>query len=90
MKKEKMLEEFEKNVEYLRRNVPPDDIYIFTEQTFMAAMFFLMKWKDLVDLRKECREDKIVAKWVNNIGGFYLTRLEGNDQQLDLNMESIE
>ena len=41
MNKEEIRKKFEENVAYLQRNIPPDDIYLFTEQTFMAALFFL-------------------------------------------------
>ncbi len=85
-----MMEQFEKNITYLRRNIPPDDVYIFAEQTFMAAMFFLWKWKDHIDIREECANDPIAAKWVENIGGFYLTREKGIDIQYNLNMESLD
>ena len=85
-----MREEFEKNVEYLRRNVPPDDIYIFAEQTFMAALFFLYKWSEWVDVNEESRKDPIIKKWVANIIGLQRCKEKGVDIDLDLDIRSVE
>lgn len=90
MDKEELLQEFYKNIEWLRRNVPPDDIYLFTEQTFMASLFFLHKWSDHVDVNLEYQQDPIARKWVKNIMGLLKCREMGLDVQLDLNMEIME
>ena len=81
---------FEKNVEFLKRNVPPDDIYIFAEQTFMAAMFFMHKWTEWVELTDEAQKDPVVNKWVKNILGFQMFKDNDIDVQLDLDLKSIE
>lgn len=85
-----MAEAFEKNVRYLQRNIPPDDIYIFTEQTFMAAVFFLSKWAEWIDLKEECAKCPVVNKWVGNILGFKRLKESGVDLELDLDMKSLE
>jgi len=90
LNKEEMKKRFYKNVEYLQRNIPPDDIYLFTEQTFMAAIFFLKKWAEHADIDQECADDPIARKWVLNIIGLYKLRATGQDVDLDLNMDSIE
>lgn len=90
MDKEELLHQFNKNVEWLRNNVPPDDIYLFTEQTFMASLFFLHKWSEHEDLNIACEEDPIARKWIRNIMGLVRCRDLGLNIQLDLNMESIE
>lgn len=90
MNKEELLKKFEKNVEYLKRNVPPDDIYLFTEQTFMATLFFLKKWSEWVDVNEEMEKCPIVRKWVTNIISLQMHRDIEEDVELDLNMKSLE
>ena len=90
MNKEELKEKFEKNVQFLQRNIPPDDIYIFAEQTFMAALFFLSKWNSHEDLNEVCKNDLIAKKWIVNIIGFQRCKDEDIDVDLNLNLESIE
>ncbi len=90
MNKEELIDKFEKNVEYLKRNVPPDDIYLFTEQTSMAAIYFIHKWSEWVDIKKECAKDEITNKWIKNILGFEYYKNENIDLTLDLDIDSIE
>lgn len=90
MNKEELLKKFEKNVQYLKRNVPPDDIYLFAEQTFMAALFFMFKWSAWVDMDEEMRNDEVTKKWVKNILGFQEMKEKDQDIELDLDMKSIE
>lgn len=85
-----MREKFAKNVDYLKRNIPPDDIYEFAEQTFMAAMFFMYKWSDWTDLIQESENDDVAKKWIANIVGLHHMKVENIDVDLDLNMKSIE
>jgi len=88
--KEELLKKFEQNIQYLKRNVPPDDIYMFTEQTFMAALFFLHKWSEWADINEEMKNDEVARKWVTNIVGFQRLKDMNEDVHLDLNMKSIE
>ena len=90
MNREELKEKFEKNVLYLKRNIPPDDIYLFAEQTFMATMFFLHKWSEWVDVNEECQKDPVAKKWVTNIIGLQRCKDQALDVDLDLNLESIE
>lgn len=90
MNKKEMKEKFEKNVEFLKKNIPPDDIYLFAEQTFMAALYFIYKWSEWVDIHEECLKDPVAKKWISNIGGFQMCKDQGDDVQLDLNLESVE
>ncbi len=83
MNKEEVNEKFEKNVNYLRRNVPPDDIYPFAEQTFMACLYFLKRWSDEVNIIDEMARDDIANKWVRNIIGF----LEVQDKDIDISLD---
>ena len=90
MNKEEMRERFEKNVDFLKRNIPPDDIYLFAEQTFMAALYFLYKWSDWADIEEECHRDEVTRKWVANIMGFHRMKDGNEDVNLDLNMDSLD
>lgn len=90
MNKEELKLKFEKNVEFLKRNVPPDDIYLFAEQTFMATLFFLHKWSEWVDINEECLKDPVAKKWVTNIVGLQMCKDKEQDVNLDLDMKSIE
>lgn len=90
LNKEEMLKRFNENVEYMQRNIPPDDIYMFSEQTFMAALFFMKKWAEYVNVTEEMCRDVIVDKWVRNILGFLEAREKNEDLTLDLSLESIE
>ncbi len=85
-----MKEKFEKNVEFLRRNIPPDDIYMFAEETYMAALFFLHKWSEVQDINEECKKDVVAMKWVRNIMVFQVYKDQNIDVQLDLNLKSVE
>lgn len=85
-----MKAKFEANIAYLKRNIPPDDIYMFAEETFMAALFFLHKWSEWVDINEEGKHDPVVKKWVCNIMGLLKCRDEGLDVDLDLDWGSVE
>lgn len=87
---EEMKAKFEKNVEYLKNNIPPDDIYVFCEQTYMATLFFLHKWSEWVDINEECRNDPVAQKWVMNIMGLLKARDMELDVDLDLDLKSLE
>lgn len=78
------MKKFEANVAYLQRNVPPDDIYVFAEQTFLAAVFFITKWAEWVDVTEEMEKDPNIDKWVTNIVGFQMKKDLGVDVNLDL------
>lgn len=90
MNKEDLLKKFEKNVDYLQRNIPPDDIYVFAEQTFMAALFFLHSWSEVVNLEQEMKEDPVVRKWINNILGFQAMKDKDQDVNIDLGLSGLE
>ena len=90
MNKQQMREKFFENIEYLQRNIPPDDIYVFAEETFMAALFFLYKWSKLENIQEQCENDLVSRKWVNNILSLQRAREERLDVTLDLGVESVD
>lgn len=77
-------------MDYLKRNIPPDDIYLFAEQTFMATLFFLHKWSEWVDINEECLADPVAKKWVTNIVGLQMCKDKEMDVNLDLDLKSVE
>lgn len=90
MDKQELKEKFDKNVAYLYANIPPDDIYIFTEQTLMAAMFFLNKYSKQVNITEEMLRDPMMDKWVRNIMGLVSCREKALEINIDLNMQSLD
>lgn len=90
MNQEEMKERFYKNVAYLQKNIPPDDIYLFSEQTFMASLFFLKKWSEWVSINEEMEKCPITRKWVMNILALVEVREKNIDLNLDLNLDSVE
>ncbi len=89
MNKDELLKKFEENVAYLKRNIPPDDIYVFAEQTFMAAMYFISKWGEWVELRDEANNDPVSRKWLVNILALQYMRKNGEDCTLDFKLDEL-
>lgn len=83
MSKDEILAQFFKNVEFLHKTISPDDIYIFAEQTFMAAMFFLHKYREKVDLKVEKEKDSVLEKYVNNL----LMMADAKDHNIECNID---
>ena len=90
MHKEELREKFYSNVEYLQQNIPPDDIYLFSEQTFMACLYFLKRWSDCEDLDEVCKNDPSAEKWIVNVVGFQRLKEDKIPVQLDLDLKGIE
>jgi hypothetical protein len=88
--KEELLKKFEKNVDYLKRTIPPDDIYLFAEQTFMAALFFMHKWAEWDDMEDAMKTDPVTYKWIMNILGFQAMKDQNMDIQLDLGLDELD
>lgn len=87
MDKARLLKEYEKNIAWLRRNVPPDDIYDFAEQTYMAALYFLKRMSMLVDMRKELDTYPPSKKYATNLCLVLHLREQGIDSPLDFNLD---
>lgn len=65
--KKKRLEEFQRNVAWLHKSVPRDDIYDFAEQTLMACDFFIYKLGEYVNINDEAEKDEILGQWFRNV-----------------------
>lgn len=93
MNKDELIEEFERHVNWLQRNIPPDDIYMFAEQTLMAARFFMHKWAaSCPNVREIIAEDPPTQRWTRNIITVLNLQNKGEDSPLDFkfNMEMTD
>ena len=90
MDKKQLNELYEKNVGWLRRNVPPDDIYDFAEQTYMAALYFMQRYSYEVDFAKELKNNPITKKWAGNLAGLLRYRDEGRDVKIDMELSFFD
>ena len=80
------LEKFEKDVNWLRRAVPPDDIYDFAEQTLMACDYFIYKLNELNDLIEEGSKDQLLDGWLKNVMGVRLLKDQGYKGTIQVSM----
>jgi hypothetical protein len=87
---EKEIEEFNKNVEWLRKNVAPDDIYEFAEQALMAADFFIVRLGEWIDLIEESKKDKLLEGWLKNSLVIRILKNANAQGVIDTTMKKIE
>lgn len=90
MDKARLLKEYEKNITWLRRNIPPDDIYDFAEQTYMAALYFLKRLSMVVDINEEFQDYPVSKKWATNICSILHLRDNNLDSAIDMKLEVLE
>lgn len=90
MNKKEFKAKFEKSIAYIQKTIPADDIYLFTEQTFMAAMYFLLRWSEVVNLQEEAEENEISKKWITNILAFHHCKENEIEINLNLDLDSID
>lgn len=84
MNKDELMAEFERHVAWLQRNIPPDDIYMFAEQTLMAARFFMHKWaSNCPNVREVIAEDKPTQQWSKNVINVLNLQNRGEDSSID-------
>lgn len=88
--KEKQMEMFNKNVQWLRENIAPDDIYDFAEQALMAADFFIGELSNWVNLAEEGEKDKVLALWVRNVVGMRVMRDQKAKMMIDMTLKSVD
>lgn len=90
MDKQEFLKKYERNIAWLRRNIPPDDIYDFAEQTYMAALFFLRLASVDPDFMKLLQECPITRKWSQNLCSLLHLRDNNIDSAIDMKLEVID
>lgn len=79
---ERLIEQYKSDVEWLKRNIPPEQIYDFAEQSLMAATFFLAQWDDWVDLDEECDKSPVAKAWISNVLKLRHARQLGIDEKI--------
>lgn len=84
MSNEEANKRYERKVSFLRKNIPPDDIYEFAEQALTCAEFFLSKWNDWVDINEECEKHRPVEMWVKNLVGLRILEKQGYNQGISV------
>ena len=88
--KQKLLDQYHIDVQWLRDNIPPDDIYDFAEQALLSAEFFILKWAEWVDVDEERDKDKLVNIWFQNVIGIMALQAESFKTRLNLEMKDPE
>jgi hypothetical protein len=86
--KAKHMERFEKNVQWLKKNVAPDDIYEFAEQALMAADYFIGELSSWVDLVEEGEKDRVLGLWLKNVIGMRVIRDRNMQGVIDTSMKT--
>ena len=79
MNNDEVLSIFYKNIEFLQKTIPPDDIYVYAEQTFIAALFFIYRLKECINFEEEMKKDPTLRKYATNI----LLMLEAKERDID-------
>jgi hypothetical protein len=87
--KKQHIDKFNKDVAWLKANVPRDDIYEFAEQALMAADFLIGRLNEWVDVVEECEDDKILEAWVKNIMGIRILRERERYGFIDTELKDI-
>lgn len=64
---EYFINKFEERVEWLQRNIAPDDIYAFAQQALLGAEFMIYKYNEEVNIGIEMEKDSVLKDWVSNI-----------------------
>ena len=87
MKKE-YAEKYQRHVDWIRRNIAPDDIYDFAQQSLMASIY-LLKVLDDEDILIRCLENKITLKWCQNIISVAVKQDEDEDCPVNLKLDEL-
>lgn len=82
--------EYEKNIAWLQRNVPPDDIYDFGEQTLIAAVYFLKKYAQTFSYVPDIMHDPLTAHWIKWLMLLVKRRSDNTDGSVDLALEGMD
>lgn len=63
-------ETYDKELQWLHDNIPPDDIYAFAYESFIASEYFLWHWSQWVNLHERAAFDANERAWINRICAF--------------------
>lgn len=76
--------DLEKNIAFLAKTVPPDDIYLFGEFAYDSSLYLLAILHDKLDVTDMIEEDDHLNRIVNVIVGYQIARKLNKDITLDL------
>jgi hypothetical protein len=68
---------FRQDVDWIHANIPPDDIYVFAHQSFLAAEYFLWRWSQWESIVEDAQKNEMTNLWVQNIIGIKVLRDKG-------------
>ena len=86
--RERYQAKFDNDVQWLRNNIPPDDIYDFAEQALMAADFFINELSLYVDLNEEAQINKLFGVWLKNIVGLRILKNSNMNGRIEMNLKT--
>lgn len=82
MQQEQFKEEFEKNVEFLKKTIPQDKIYEMAEKFYMAAMFFMFKWSDWEDVEDYIKHNPTADYYIGNFSKIQAQKRDQNYKEI--------
>ncbi len=89
MEKEELDKLLEKDVLYLQRNIAPDDIYLFAQNSLLCS--YLLAFELMKIVGKENFEDlpKITQRCLQNVSRFKYNQQCEIDMDIDLNANGL-
>ena len=90
MSQDELMELFYKNVEFLQKTIPPDDIYIYAEQTFIAALYFMHRLRKLINFQEEFAQDEVLRKYAVNLTLMLEAKEKNINCHFDLGLNDTE
>ena len=76
----KIQEEFEKNVQWLKKAVAQEDMYYLGQQLLITAEFFLDKWMEWIDIEEEITRDPEAYGRIRALVQIYMLRKYDTDE----------
>jgi hypothetical protein len=89
MEKDELDAMLERDVAYLQRNIPPDDIYLFAQNTLLATYLLAYEVGRIVGIGGFEKLPKITQKCLKNISWFKHNQEAGTDVEIDLNTNGL-
>lgn len=81
------LKRFEEDVLFLQKNIPPDDIYTFSQQTLNSCMHFIEVLTDFANLDDLAEENEETHMHLSNILALVSHQHQKKDIQLNLELK---
>ncbi len=90
MEEEELDLRLEKDVGYLQRNIAPDDIYLFTQNTLLATYLITHEFMKYVGPENFHLLNKITRRCIENIANFKRSQENEIDVNIDLNTNGLD